>query len=132
LNAKWSAEIPFDQSSVRAKVPQKPGVYEIRQSPPYGRYAGTTNVIKIGESDSDLQAEILNHFVRHTAANRLARIRTLPGLVVTVAFVELSAAEAGLEEARLLREFEDRHFDLPVLNSQRGYARDADRHYRAS
>jgi len=105
-------------------------VYELRQSQAYARYSGSTNVSKIGKSDSNLRAEILNHFVRHTAANRLARLRSLPALVVTVAFAELSAAEAGPEEARLLREFEDRHFDLPVLNSQRGYSRDADGHYR--
>jgi hypothetical protein len=30
----------------------------------------------------------------------------------------------------LLRAFEDAHWDLPLLNSQRGYGRGADVHYR--
>jgi hypothetical protein len=38
----------------------------------------------------------------------------------------------GFEESTLLCEFEDLHFDLPELNSQRGYVRDSDRHYRTS
>ena len=33
-------------------------------------------------------------------------------------------------ESELLRQFEDRHWDLPVLNSTRGYGRDTDKHYR--
>ena len=128
----WSAELPLEQSLIRSGVPQRPGVYEIRQTPAYSRYAGTTNVVKIGKSDADLQAEVLNHFGRHTVANRLARIRSQAGVVVSIVFATLSSAEAGLAEAKLLREFEDVHFDLPVLNSQRGYSRDADRHYRQS
>ena len=130
MGVTWSAELTFEQSAIRQHVPQQPGVYQIRQVPGYSRYAGTTHVIKIGRSDNDLQAEILNHFVRHTVANRLARIRSQAGVVVSVAFAQLPAAEAGAAEAKLLCEFEDLHFDLPVLNSQRGYARDSDIHYR--
>ncbi len=40
--------------------------------------------------------------------------------------------EVSYEEAKLLREFEDIHWDLPVLNNQRGYKRGDDRQYRAA
>ena len=126
----WSPEVPFDRPAILAMLPKRAGVYEIRQSQPYPRYLGTTKVLKIGRSDQDLQAEVMNHFTRHTAANRLAWIRAQHHLTITVAFVELPSKETETEEARRLREFEDRHFDLPLLNSQRGYRRDDDRHYR--
>jgi hypothetical protein len=51
---------------------------------------------------------------------------------MSVVFAQLPLAETSVVESTLLCEFEDLHFDLPELNSQRGYARDSDRHYRTS
>lgn len=39
------------------------------------------------------------------------------------------AEYADTAEKRLLREFEDAHWELPLLNSTRGYERGEDRHY---
>lgn len=49
-----------------------------------------------------------------------------------VVFAQLPLAETMVVESMLLCEFEDLHFDLPELNSERGYVRDSDRHYRTS
>ena len=90
--------------------------------------AAATDIVKIGKSERNLQFEVLNHFGRHTCSNRLERICQRPGIKVSVVWVGTN--EATAVESMLLREFEDRYFDLPVLNAQRGYACDADKHYR--
>jgi hypothetical protein len=49
---------------------------------------------------------------------------------MSVVFAQLPLADPSVVEMTLLCECEDLHFDLPELNSQRGYARDSDRHHR--
>jgi len=127
----WSPEVPFEQRFVERDVPDQPGVYRILQSEPYPRYHGNTRILKIGKSEGSLRQEIANHFIRHTTANRLARVRKRPGLQVSVVFALAPQERVAEAEAELLRGFEDEHWDLPVLNSQRGYARSADAHYRS-
>jgi hypothetical protein len=127
---EWSAEIPFTQDAIETQVPIKAGVYEILQSEQYPRYAGKTRVLKIGKSESDLRQEISNHFIRHAAANRLARIRSHPNVKVSVCFAVICDGTAGDIEKQLLCEFEDEYWDIPVLNSHRGYGRNQDAHYR--
>lgn len=129
---EWSEEFVFTNEAIRQHAPTAPGVYEIRQSVEYPRYAGKTRVLKIGKSDSNMQQELLNHLQRHTAANRLARIRKRQGIQVSFRFVVLDTAQATSREKGLLREFEDQHWDLPLLNDQRGYRRGEDRHYRGA
>ena len=124
----WSAEVRLAQAEVTREVADQPGVYQILQNPSYPRYKGMTRVLKIGKSDGSLRKEVSNHFVRHTAANRLARIRKQPGVEVSVVFAVLPDP-ASAEKALLCR-FEDDHWDLPALNSQRGYDRSEDGHYR--
>ena len=127
----WSEEIPFDESIIGNKVPRDAaGVYEFLQSEEYPRYQGSTRVLKIGMSKTDLRKEIMNHFQRHTVANRLDRIRNIPKIKVSVKFAVVAVENATKIEDNLLREFEDKHWDLPVLNSQRGYSRGEDKHYR--
>jgi len=126
----WSSEYIFTKESVTRHIPVSSGVYEILQSVDYARYKGRTRIIKIGKSESDLQTELLNHLVRHTVANRLARIQRLPGIRISFKYLALSPEQARNNERVLLREFEDEYWDLPVLNSQRGYGRGEDRHYR--
>jgi excinuclease UvrABC nuclease subunit len=128
MNISWSSPMSFKQSEVE-KIPNEPGVYEFLQSDVYHRYEGTTRILKIGKSEKSLREEILNHFQRHTVANRLSRIRKMPTVSVTVIFAVMSAEDADRIEKGLSREFEDKHWDLPVLNSQRGYARSEDNHY---
>jgi hypothetical protein len=125
----WSAEIQLDPSAITRAVPHRAGVYRILQSAEYPRYRGTTRVLKIGKSLKDLCEEVLNHAQRHTAANRLNRVRRRANISVTVVFAETSPEAASECERRLLRSFEDDHWDLPVLNSQRGYERGSDAHY---
>jgi len=125
----WSVEIQFDPSEIGRALPHRSGVYQILQSMEYARYCGNTRVLKIGKSLKDLCEEVLNHAQRHTAANRLVRIRRREDLSVTVVFAEMSVEAASECERRLLRSFEDDHWDLPVLNSQRGYERGSDIHY---
>ena len=127
---EWSVEIPFTQSAIETRVPNKAGIYEFLQSEEYTRFAGSTRVLKIGKSEGDLRQEILNHFDRHTAANRLARIRNQPGIKVSVRYSVISDGTSGKIEKQLLCEFEDKYWDIPVLNSQRGYGRTEDTHYR--
>lgn len=126
----WSKEFPFDRNTIENQVPRKPGAYIFFQSEEYPRYRGSTNVLKIGMSKTDLREEITNHFQRHTVSNRLSRIRNRPEIRVTVAFAIDAVGNTAENEGKLLREFEDEHWDLPILNSQRGYARGQDRHYR--
>lgn len=83
-------------------------------------------MLKVGKSDKGLQQEILNYLRVHTAANRLARVRTRSGPAISVVFSLLP----GRIESEILRLFENAHWDLPVLNSQRGYLRDEDAQYR--
>ena len=126
----WSAEIPFHRDAIIRAVPHSAGVYQVLQESEYPRYRGSTRVLKIGQSDRDLCGELLNHFQRHTAANRLMRVRGQTDLVVSVVFARTDGDAASAHEGKLLRAFEDVHWDLPVLNSQRGYERGADGHYR--
>jgi hypothetical protein len=72
----------------------------------------------------------IHPLIRHTAANRLARVRAQPGVVASIVFASLPPEQVGNAESQLLREFEDEFWDVPFLNSQRGYARGADQHYR--
>lgn len=128
---RWSREIPLDRRTVERDVPEMPGVYEILQGDPYPRYIGSTRVLRIGKSECNLRLEVVNHFARHTVANRLARIRGREGLHLVVIFATVPVASAAATtEAELLREFEDQHWDLPVLNAQRAYGRNADGKYR--
>jgi len=130
MEIEWSGEIPFERGRIEKEVPAQPGVYKIIQSEPYQRYVGQTPILKIGMSRTNLKHELLNHFIRHTVANRLARIRNRESLKVSVVFVLLSKDSAIDVEGKLLRDFEDNHWDLPVLNSQRGYGRAEDGHYK--
>ena len=129
MTVEWSAEIPFTPEAIE-QVPDSAGVYQILQSAEYPRYEGKTRVLKIGKSDSSLKDEISNHFLRHTIANRLARVRNRACMKVTVVFAVTPDGQASKIENELLRQFEDDHWDLPVLNSQRGYARNQDTKYR--
>lgn len=126
----WSQEIVFSAEAVRQNVPSSSGIYEIIQSTEYPRYRGKTRILKFGCSRSDLQAELLNHLRRHTAANRLARIQRSPGITLSFKYAILGPEVVQDDEKALLRSFEDEHWDLPLLNSTRGYDRDEDRHYR--
>jgi len=80
-------------------------------------------------SKGNLLQELLNHFIRHVAANRLTRIRNQPGINVTFRYVLISPETVTAAEKSLLRDFEDVHWELPALNSTRGYERGEDRHY---
>ena len=131
MTVDWSAAVPFDRKGISSGVPAKPGIYQITQQPAYPRYSGTTSILKIGQSRSSLRAELLNHFDRHTAANRLARIRNRRGVVVQVRYCVAAPTEVSDLERILLREFEDEYWDIPMLNSQRGYGRTEDSHYRS-
>lgn len=126
----WSGEILFSPETIRQEVPSESGIYEIIQSTEYPRYRGETRVLKIGCSRSNLQAELQNHLHRHAAANRLARIQGTPGITVSFRYAVLHAEAVLDEEKALLRSFEEEHWDLPLLNSTRGYDRGEDRHYR--
>jgi len=104
-------------------------VYKILQSVPYPRYCKKTKILKIGMSKTSLQNEILNHIHRHTVANRLIRIQGRRNIEIFVQWCECNENEAVQLEIELLKCFEDKHWDLPVLNSKRGYMRGADEHY---
>ena len=129
LSIIWSAEVLFEVQAIRTSVPIGAGVYRILQSNEYSRYEGRTRILKIGMSDKNLQKEILNHLGRHTVANRLMRVRSHRGVTVSVVFASVPSQDAKQAESELLRQFEDNHWDLPLLNAQRGYARDEDGHY---
>ena len=126
----WSEEFEFSSTEIEQHAPTGAGVYQILQSPEYSRYQGTTRVLKIGMSKGDLRSELLNHLGRHTASNRLARILSVPGIRVTFRCKPVSIEAATELEGTLLREFEETHWDVPVLNSQRGFKRGEDRHFR--
>lgn len=132
MKPAWSQEFPFAPQSIRRHTPVLPGVYEILQSSEYPRYAGSTRVLRIGMSKGNLRQELLNHLERHSVANRLARIRKRKELSLTFRFATAVPGEADSAEKQLLREFEDEHWDLPLLNSQRGYERGQDRSYKES
>lgn len=126
----WSDEYQFQRNNINEYAPAAAGVYEILQSIEYLRYEGPTRILKVGMSESDLRKELLNHIIRHTSANRLSRIRSRGSVLVSFRYAALSPGDAIAAEKRLLRDFEDKHWDLPVLNNQRGYRRGEDSHYR--
>ena len=129
MNLKWSKEVHFRRDAINGQFPREPGVYRVIQSKPYSRYKGETRTLKIGQSETDLAEEIIRHLVGpHTAKNRLARIRSQPDLTVTVQCILPQQSPTELER-KLLRDFEDKHWELPLLNSQRGYRRNEDVHY---
>lgn len=124
----WKGPFAFTKHKVK-QVPRNAGVYIIMQSKKYPRYFGSTDILKIGKSNNDLQSELENHFIRHTAANRLIRINNRNDIEVSFEYYETE--DATSIEKKLLREFEDQYWDLPVLNSNRGYNRAEDKHYRS-
>jgi hypothetical protein len=126
----WSKEVPFTAKAIKEQVPAQCGLYQILQSPEYPRYKGITRIVKLGMSEKGLRQELLNHISRHTAANRLARVLGQGEIEVTVRFCLSESGSCRENESLLLRQFEDAHWDLPILNSTRGYERDSDRHYR--
>lgn len=127
----WSGEFSFDRKSIREKAICDAGVYKLLQAAPYPRYVGMTRVLYIGSSQGNVQEELLRLLQGpHTNRNRLARVLLRSGSEVTFKFLPCGPLEAVGAEKRLLREFEDEHWDLPALNSQRGYTRDGDKHYR--
>lgn len=130
MSYSWSPEHALTRESIERHAPISSGVYEILQSVEYPRYRGNTRILKIGMSKSSLRDELLNHLVRHTVANRLARIQRRHEIQVSFRYLTPGPENAEEVEMDLLRKFEDEHWDLPVLNSQRGYARGEDRHYR--
>jgi hypothetical protein len=125
---QWSDEWAFIKENVN-RVPESAGIYEILQSSPYPRYKGETCIVKIGSSEKNLCQELHNHFTRHTAANRISRIRGI--CKVSFRYKLAPAGEVEGLEKQLLREFEDEHWDLPVCNSTRGYGRGEDIRYRS-
>jgi hypothetical protein len=129
MNFDWSEEFVFSVDVIKAAIPPSPGIYQLLQSTEYPRYDGSTRVLKIGMSLSNLRTEILNHLTRHTAAGRLSRILNRRNVSVTIRFSLVEAEKATIAEKELLCEFEDRHWELPVLNSQRGYKRGEDSHF---
>ena len=128
LEDDWSAEYDLTIESIRENAPSEPGVYQILQEGEHPRYNRQTRVIKIGESQN-LPSELENHLTRHTCRNRLIRILN-SGQQITFRYRRTDAKDSREEQDRLLRVFEDRHWDLPVLSLQRGYLREQDRHYR--
>lgn len=125
----WSDELPFIRREIIG-VPGSPGVYEILQSATYPRYKGETRVLKIGMSERSLRDELVRHLGQHTAANRLHRIQGGCGVELSVRYNVCPPQDARAAEGMLLRAFEDAHWDLPLLNDQRGYRRGTDRHFR--
>jgi hypothetical protein len=103
MEVKWSDEIPFDKEVIERKVPTVSGVYQIIQSVPYLRYEGQTRILKIGMSKPNLRHELLNHFIRHTIANRLARIRNRLDLNVSIVFSTFPEQAVTDFEQELLR-----------------------------
>ena len=123
----WSQEYRLDKEGIK-KAPEAPGVYQILQDKGYNRYKGTTRILKIGMSESNLRHELNNHLQRHTVANRIKRIRK-DGRIITYQYVVTTADNAKPEEKALLRQFEEDFWDLPTLNSTRGYGRGEDNHF---
>ena len=130
MSNDWSEELLFTSQILQENVPVSPGVYQILQSKDYYCYEGSTRILKIGRSDSDLRGELLNHLRGHTAANLLARVQQRPEIQVTFKYIVRTPDDARRTEKALLREFEEDHWDIPVLNAQRGYRRGEDKHYR--
>jgi hypothetical protein len=125
MHDNWSQKFELTKESIKGNAPNKSGVFKIIQSVDYPRYFGNTKILKIGMSKSDLQVELLRHLNQHTAANRLARIRRHK-IQVFFRYFNCSPEEAEDAERDLLKVFEDKHWDLPVLNSTRGYRRGED------
>ena len=126
MDEEWSKEHPLERNGIR-NAPRTAGVYVILQVDEYPRYKFTTRIIEIGKSQQDLMQELENHLQRHTAANRIKRIKKESQ--VSYRCRSTASDEAPGTEKTLLNELEDRHWDIPVLNSTRGYSRNADSHY---
>ncbi len=129
-DAGWSPEYSFSSQSINTHAPEEPGIYQVLQQQEYARYFGTTRILKIGLSKLDLRNELASHLNLHTTANRLNRILNQPEPGVSFRFSVLKTEQVADAEKSLLKEFEDRHWDLPVLNAQRAYNWREDHHYR--
>jgi len=126
---EWSNEFDFTRANIKNDAPTKSGVYVFLQNVFYQRYKGETRIIKIGKA-SNLRQEIENHFIRHTCANRLERIQKHNNQKIYYQFKDMYEADIDDMEKILLKEFEDEFWDLPILNSQRGYARGEDSKFK--
>jgi len=129
FDKNWSKEFDFNRESISQNVPTKRGVYTFLQRDLYPRYKGETRVLEIGKS-TNLRQEIINHLVRHTCANRLKRIQKHNNQKIYFQFIEMNEVDIDDMEKILLKEFEDEYWDLPILNSQRGYARGEDKKFK--
>jgi len=110
----WPQEYQLDKEGIK-NAPEAPGVYQILQDKGYNRYKGTTRILKIGMSESNLRKELNNHLQRHTVANRIKRIRR-DGRSITYQYVVTTADNVKPDEKALLRHFEEDFWDLPTLD----------------
>jgi hypothetical protein len=125
----WSPICELTKNGI-ATVKKFSGVYEIRQSTIYQCYRGQTHVLKIGMSRVNLRAELMNHLTRHTCKFRIMRIQgATPLKPLLYRYSLCEPVEALPLEKRLLRDFEEQHWQTPILNSTRGYSRNEDKHF---
>ena len=81
-------------------------------------------------SKGSLRKELLNLLNRHHAANRIKRLHDEEDIEGLFSFVTSEPADTREIEGELLKEFEDKHIDLPLLNRQEGIPRGEDSHYQ--
>lgn len=130
LNSKkWSTEFEFTRKSIKQNLPVVSGIYMLLQSEYYRRYKGKTRILKIGKS-INLRHEIENHLNIHTCTNRIHRIKKYNKQKIFFKFMLVDNEKIDEKEKSLLIEFEDEFWDLPFLNSQRGYVRGEDLKYK--
>jgi len=110
----------LDKDGIK-KAPATGGVFEILRTTAYHRYKGETRVLNIGQS-KNMRKEINRRRMIHTTARRTKKIK----LEYNVPFRYAKNNAPKKLENKLLKEFEDSHHDLPVLDSQRGYKRNED------
>lgn len=119
----------LNRKNIIRHAPEAAGVYEILQDHAYDRYKNKTTILKIGMTSANLREELLRHLYQHTCANRIQRISRKETLKFKFSLTRPGRA-AKKKELQLLKKFEDKYWDLPVLNSTRGYKRGEDKHYR--
>jgi excinuclease UvrABC nuclease subunit len=93
-------------------VPNKPGIYFVLSDKYFSRLKGRTNIIYIGKANN-LAQRLINK------RNALPRFMTLrnSGFKLTFLFKTSGTKEqARLMEIKALRQYENKHLELPPLN----------------
>lgn len=116
----WCQFIPATWAGVLKSVPEKCGIYAIREKELFARYNGESDVVYIGctESKKGLRNRIRQHISGNKTQKTCYRVHrwAKERNCLEIAWMVVSASQSRSEEQALLSDYISDHWELPPLN----------------